>query len=167
MLNVHRKSHTAAHFQLRRSSCNSLGSTLSLLVSRGASASGSVCGDDILQVVGWKPLFRFVRFVHKAISGSWVSSNGTYLCNNVYVISITYKCRTTRKHPRLLCLPPPLHWQMLSVLEPWPTWIWASVVRVLGTCGVNNELIYVWRSSELQLTSHLPLPNVAPVPYRE
>ena len=101
----------------------------------------------------------------REISGRRVSSNGIYLCNNVYVISITYKCRTTRKHSRLLCLPAP--WPMPSVLEPWPTWIWASVVRDLGTCGMNNELIYDWRSSEPQLTSHLPLPNVALVLYRE
>ena len=34
---------------------------MSLLESRGASASCSVGGDDILQVVGWKPLFALSK----------------------------------------------------------------------------------------------------------
>jgi len=56
---------------------------------------------------------------------------------------------------------------MLSVLDPWPTWIWASVGRDLGTWGTSDERDYGCRDREAQLTSHLPLPNAVPFSYQE
>ena len=167
MLNVHRKSHTAAHFQLRRSSCNSLGSTLSLLGSGSASASGSVRGDDILPVVvGWKPCFALLslstrRFQADASLPMRSIFERLVIMHNFGNIHMP----TTRERSYPLCLPPPL--PILSVLEPWPTWIWASVVRDLGTCSMSQELNYDCRHGEPQLTLHLPLPNVAPFSCRE